>query len=509
MMLSMQTRYVGLQDNSKIPDTKTFPHGHLDAVAWVDIFGEYKNYGIVLDGMYIVVDFDADHPERVNLEGRLPPTWQQKTPKGIHYLYTIPPTWSGKNKKLKASDGTFLGDLKSKGYIVGPGSEVNGRPYELLNEFPPVLAPQWLLNLAVDDSRAQSGHSGPEFDVLPDGSRDDALYRIGSLARKIGFSEVGIRTVLDGIVSSGAIEQPEGREIEDRDIERLARSASRHDSEYNDLQVLSPELVTVNLLNLIRPVTEWLLYGFIPLGELVTMYGRGGIGKSTFASWLTAELTKNKKNVLVEGVEESIERFGLRAVLGGAESSRIYSTRSGSSWQFPRDIDALAKIVVENDIKLVFFDSIYTHFGPADGLNSAERTRQALSPLAEMSQKHNVTVLCNFHENKAGVYLGSVEMANVARVMLQFTRRKGGSLLCRVDKTNRKPPGYYLKFAGNEVVAKDPVTGEVQMEKDRFGVIRPETIIIAANPEEIKEVDEEEESQTVPDFVNLANLAEI
>lgn len=102
------------------------------------------NYGILLECRYLVVDIDVDHPEREAFEASLPTTWSQRTSRndcvGMHYLYRLPDGFKGRNGKYLASDGTRIADLKCNGFIVGPGSIVNGNSYQMINE----KEPQWI-----------------------------------------------------------------------------------------------------------------------------------------------------------------------------------------------------------------------------------------------------------------------------------------------------------------------------------------------------------------------------
>lgn len=109
------------------------------------------NYGILLECKYLVVDIDVDHPEREAFEASLPSTWSQRTSRidciGMHYLYRLPEGFKGRNSKYLASDGTRIADLKCNGFIVGPGSQINGNTYTMINRMEPV----WLNTKLVAD----------------------------------------------------------------------------------------------------------------------------------------------------------------------------------------------------------------------------------------------------------------------------------------------------------------------------------------------------------------------
>ena len=139
-MIPQGARIFPLKHNSKAPLKGS--RGHLGAQEYLPELGYPTwNYGIALDGMYLVVDIDCDHPERAAFEASLPITWTQQTARtncvGMHYLYRVPQGFKGKNGTYKASDGTRIADIKVNGYIVGPGSSINGSYYRMVVEMEP------------------------------------------------------------------------------------------------------------------------------------------------------------------------------------------------------------------------------------------------------------------------------------------------------------------------------------------------------------------------------------
>lgn len=488
-------KYLPLKDNSKEP---ILSHGHLEA--W-DVPPMSTNWGISLEEKYLVVDFDAETHGRIRYERDCFDTWTQATPRtegnGRHYLFTVPANTSFEKLKANLYDdaGVKIADIKVGGYIVGPGSKIESGAYRLLNNRPPTVAPEWALKLVVGQGNRQKtvSKSDVEFDQLPDGQRDNAMHQVASLLRRIGWSRDGIQTLLQAMLTSGAVEQPEGREMEDKDAARLARSVAQSYSTEPSLSLASEGIKFMNSQSLIRPPREWALYKFIPAHALSLMYGKGGIGKTTFAAWLIAEQTKQKKKCLCLIVEEEIEKFTMRVVLNGGDRAYVAAmVVPASQVTVPRDVEVLSKIVEESKIDFIYFDSIYTHFGDTTDSNSAERARKVLSPLSEMAQNLRVTVLGNFHENKAGIYLGSTEMENVSRSLLKLSRLGKDPLRVEVEKTNFDMPEYDLFFPGEKVEMKDPLTGEIQMEKMPDGTLIPEQIMIALPPTKtIKEAKEE------------------
>lgn len=100
------------------------------------------------DAALLVVDCDgpegAAHWARLQAQhGTAPETFTSKTPRGEHHYYTVP-------NAVKQSAGRLAPhvDIRSQGgYVVAPGSVVDGTRYIVLHERPLAPAPDWLIAL--------------------------------------------------------------------------------------------------------------------------------------------------------------------------------------------------------------------------------------------------------------------------------------------------------------------------------------------------------------------------
>lgn len=458
-------------------------HAHLDAVPVGEFLELYVsgNYGIALDGQFLLVDKDRDDEVVAAFEARLPETWMQKTWKrGTHRLYRVPRGFVGKNGRWPG------GDLKVNGYLVGPGSVVadaqgNVGTYELVGgEYvEPVEAPSWLLDM-LSSVEPVVRVVGADFDTMRAGStggigRDNELASFGGFMRHKNYSEAFIAAALAGIVNSGVVEQPPGDEITAQDITRIARSVSKYTPQVEVGAIAASEWVCGSDVAIVGPPVKWWVRGFFPKDDFVTLFGASGVGKSSLASWLAAEVTKADGAFLFVGVEEPFRRFLGRAVLcdAGTRRERIFAVPQASRLVLPRDVPKLREQVRLAGISFVYFDSIYAHFERIQGENMAERARRCLGPLAEMAQDMGITVVGVFHENKEGDYLGSTEMVNVSRVTLHAERAENQPLFLTVHTTNLWEPPYAMTFNADEVEMRDPSTGEVQMEEVAPGEVVP------------------------------------
>jgi AAA domain/Bifunctional DNA primase/polymerase, N-terminal len=486
---SGEVMHNGKRAEGKEPREK---RGHLDAVPQADFLDMGGNIGIALDGQFVVLDFDVIHPKVDELRATLPPTWTQKTLRGTHYLYRVPVGWQGTNTKLlsRNDDGKqiILGDIKANGYIVGPGSVRDAGTdgifcYSLLDDRDPVMAPDWVFERARDTRTTDSIYyeDSPERDRIELGRNDEELVKLAGYLRHQGFSVGAIETMLTGVIDSGILEQDPSREAySPHDARRIAKSASKWSVGPGGFPPSIKPLGWINGIDIsmIGGAMEWWVHGYIPKGQLCLMYGEGGIGKSTFASWLAAQVTKAGGKFVFIGVEEPFRLFAARAAIMGANLHLLYAIPDADALRFPKHAEELASNLTLGKADFVYFDSIYTHFEHSPGENMAERARKSLGPLAKTALVTGATVLGTFHENKAQEFLGSTEMMNVCRVLMRVTRKPGEPLRVSIRKTNLLDPGCDLEFEATEEVWRDPRTGEVQMERQPDGSLLPVRLML-------------------------------
>ena len=475
LSLLPDSKILYLKPGTKAPDASRFPRGYKDAIPMPEIIEE--NWGLVLDGQYVVFDFDVDHPERESVESKMLATWRQKTERsdayGLHYLYKVPPNFKGRNSSIITSSGVRIGDIKFSGYIVGPESVIKGPGYIYLGG-QVEQASETFLEAFTSKPREESTEE--RLKGVPKGEHDAFLTSVrGTLlnwgldAPTIAKTQLNMLPLLDEYDHTN----PYTYEV----LKRRAQSAiSTMEVHKPESLNLSPEGWCSMLdTDTSQSLTTWWIYGFVPKKELVMVYGKGGIGKSTFASWLASLVASKDQTIGFCGVEEPFKRFGIRSYLAdtGIPREKLGNIIDiGNQWRFPRDADRLREALTIRPLDVIYFDSIYSHFEPMEGLNMAEKTRTCLAPLAAICQEMGVTIVCVFHENKAGDFLGSVEVVNVARVVLRMSREGEGPLKVGVHKTNFSQPEYKINFHG-ELMNAVSLDGEPWLEENEYGEVMP------------------------------------
>ncbi|WP_182354210.1 AAA family ATPase [Flaviflexus huanghaiensis] len=186
-----------------------------------------------------------------------------------------------------------------------------------------------------------------------------------------------------------------------------------------------------------RRVT-WAWQDRIALGTLSLLAGKEGLGKSTLAVNVAAQVTRGTlpgsnegkpRAVIYAATEDSWEHTIIpRLIAAGADLNRVYRVEVATATGFttglnlPRDISALQDVVTERDVALMILDPIMSRLDNLDTHKDAE-VRQALEPLVRMADETGMAILGLIHLNKSShdplnAVMGSKAFTAVARSVL-------------------------------------------------------------------------------------------
>ncbi len=212
-----------------------------------------------------------------------------------------------------------------------------------------------------------------------------------------------------------------------------------HNGDINKAKKSLPKRkLKVNLASSIvmKPV-NWTWQDRIAEGTLALLAGREGIGKSTLAYTLAAEITNGTlqgefygkpRSVIVVATEDDWS-FTIvpRLTAAGANLNKILQIEPSDPDEYgislPRDIEELSFIAKEYDTGLILLDPLMSRLGNLDTHKDSD-VRQALEPLVKMAGNSNAAVLGLIHVNKSGAndplntLMGSRAFSAVARAVL-------------------------------------------------------------------------------------------
>jgi hypothetical protein len=214
-----------LVENGKLPLSEGWPEQasadpDLAHRRWTcPVSGEalHNNIGIHAAGMEVLdpdmkrkhegIDGLASLDELVDTYGLDTRTFTVRTPTGgRHLYYRLPDGEQVRNSANQIASGI---DVRGwRGFVVAPGSTINGVPYEIVNDADPIEAPRWLIK-AAGRPTPKSDNAGAlvvepdlpaaieratkylldEAPISAHPSANDTLYRVAARVKDFGISE--------------------------------------------------------------------------------------------------------------------------------------------------------------------------------------------------------------------------------------------------------------------------------------------------------------------------------
>ena len=134
----------------------------------------------------------------------------------------------------------------------------------------------------------------------------------------------------------------------------------------------------------------------IPRGMISLIAGKPDQGKGLFTALVAAQVSAAGERVLYSAAEDDFGRMTKpRLEAAGADLNNVLLWR----FRLPMQMNELAHIVRENDIKLVVMDPINAHLG--GGVSRfADNIRQVTEPLTDLVEETGCAVLIVDHTNK-------------------------------------------------------------------------------------------------------------
>lgn len=200
------------------------------------------------------------------------------------------------------------------------------------------------------------------------------------------------------------------------------------------MTTIPPALTTRNPADENAIEVRWVWDRRIPVGGTTLLAGPGGYGKTLFAVWIMARLTRGELPGAFEGRPVDVVYVGgnddrstvlvPRLVAAGADLHRVHFVDvTGGA---PFSVDALDVALTGHDAGLVVVDPLDSHLGDVDSHKKAE-VQAAVARLDDLAQERRLGILGLAHLNKAAGadvlarVVGSVGFTTAARSVLTLT----------------------------------------------------------------------------------------
>jgi len=312
---------------------------------------------------------------------------------------------------------------------------------------------------AVDSLRSSDfyeGRHGKIFDaLLAMRDREDAvdLLTLGEeLRKRKEFTEVGGDLYLAEVAAesgSSANVELHAQIVAEKSVARLRLVELQQEAEAIRAGEPVTAVATSRRLLLTRASTiepkpvRWIWEGRVPAGEITLTPGVGGIGKSTFHTWVIAQLTRGTlpglhhgtpRACLICATEDSWSHAIIpRLMAAEADLDLVYRVDvvvAGEQLRLtlPKDTEALTRAIIENEVAAVSLDPVVSLIDGQLNSHKDQEVRQALEPIRRVAEITHCAVLGNAHFNKGSSadpvmrITGSAAWSQVVRSVLAFAR---------------------------------------------------------------------------------------
>jgi archaellum biogenesis ATPase FlaH len=188
------------------------------------------------------------------------------------------------------------------------------------------------------------------------------------------------------------------------------------------------------------PDIEWLIPGWLTVGDIVVIAGRGGIGKSTLIADLAVAcatprlwcglLPEQETRVLYfdeEQGEADLSRLFIR--LNGINPNLRVASGQGIRLDDPQSVEKLDKEISAHKAQLVCFDSLQQVIGGTDE-NSAHDVGLIYNHLFKLRDKYKCAFIGVHHTRKSSTNQGKIERIELIRGSTAFVTQSSAAWIC-------------------------------------------------------------------------------
>lgn len=466
-----------LRENDKRPLFKgsAQTQGTTDLNQVRDIWTQHPNanIGIATGNGLTVIDVDtiASHGvdgENSMLEyqvdnGFINETLEVTTPTGgKHYYYLTDNEYSNKASILPGVDVRGLG-----GYVVGPGSTINGTLYEAKQLTEPQRANSEVLQLLGACKKRETStdpfealEKGYSETLIPRGSRTD--YLIKQCAQLCdGTKTLETMKKMIQVINENNLEIPlTDKELEMEVFPSLERFKKHEAKKVDPETSIDPNKINlVNVSDIEKEYVEWLVPGYIPKGTITIIGGDGGLGKTSLWCNIASAISNGTPCVLQENNDVLCPYGEVVYFSGEDDTARVLRPRleqNGANLDniktIPMDDDAFTSLsiggaLIEGIIEarrpmLVIFDPIQQFIKNAD-MSKRNDMRQIMTSLSKLGKKYGTTFILVMHTNKRdkiGSFRDklsdSADLWDIARSVLALGRNQNNENFITHEKSS-------------------------------------------------------------------------
>ena len=408
--------------------------------------GNPRNVGVYVGGSNLLV-VDEDKPDALAKYAaehgvQIPDTFAVATGKGKHYYFQD--LDMGALGNHEGALGDYGINIRSgNAYVVGHGSlhAETGAIYTAETRHGVAPRPQWLANAikAKTNGRKTTNADGIIFEdvggfeaferpeVIEEHHRDTTLFQFACSMRAQGLNRQLAKVVME--TAWKRCEQPpkaktpytleEAKVKVDNAYDNYEEGRTGSSEDHNE--PTGRRLKATKASDIAMRATRWLWevgeHCWIPMGELVGLGGREGVGKSTVCAHLAAQVTKGElpgdcygtpKSVIIVSTEDDWSAtIKPRLVAAGADLDRVFQVKSiepdglEGTLSLPEDMKRLEEVIREHDVALIILDPLLTMVNAKLDTHKDAEVRIALEPVVGVAHAARASLVGLVHVNKS------------------------------------------------------------------------------------------------------------
>ena len=389
------------------------------------------------------------------INGYLPPTLTVLTQSGgKHRYYFTEKDYHNKTGILPGVDVRGAG-----GYVVAPGSRVNGMPYRIIGDVFSVKHGGEELARLMEEEPQNEPKTPPEAELIPQGQRTDYLIRQCGALQDGTKSKETIKELI-AVINKNQLETP----LTDTELEKEVYPCLDRFKAHPPKTISTEQMAIAKGVNLVSfehlhyKTIEWLIPGYIPKGCITILGGDGGQGKTSLWCNIVSAISCGKDSILDRST--LLNSHGISLVFSGeddpesvlkkrlieyqADERKIYTLRLDDSVLESITIggELLPEMVEQYKPLLVVLDPIQQFLKGID-MSKRNDVRRTLQTLASLGKQYGTSFLLVVHTNKRDKVASfrdklsdSADLWDIARSVLAVGRTQDGDGFISQEKSS-------------------------------------------------------------------------
>jgi RecA-family ATPase len=246
-----------------------------------------SNWGVFASGSGLaIIDIDkkedrdgyASIKNLIESNGKLPRTLSVVTPTGGKHIY-----YKGQIQNSANALGHGIDTRGRGGYVLAPGSRIDGRAYECTNDAPIVDIPAWVVKQLSEIKKEKTVVK--EDTPVVEGARNETLASLAGTMREVGFDKDAILQALI-VFNEKSVSPP----LSLTELEHISFSISRYTpgegqakaaADFMDIPDEDSTFTANTIIESDLPVRRWVMRGRYISQFVSVIVSSGGVGKST------------------------------------------------------------------------------------------------------------------------------------------------------------------------------------------------------------------------------------